>query len=236
MAIKETTPGQALPSISEHSRGLDALLLIGIAAALVVTWQASLWTPLKILVVFFHEASHALTAIVTGGSVERMEIVPNQGGSVLSRGGNAFLIVTAGYLGSLLIGATLLVIAARSRLDRWIMGALAISIALLTLLFMRNLYGIAFGALGALLMLISAYFFSERVNDFLLRLIGLTSMIYVPLDIYSDTLARPHLHSDARILASLIGGTPQFWGLIWLALALLLIALALWLSFRPRRP
>ncbi len=211
---------------------LDAGLLLGIATLLAFTWNFAIWTPLKILVVFFHEGSHALAAILTGGSVLRMEIIPNQGGSVLSQGGNAFAIVTAGYLGSLVIGALLLVLASHSRADRWIMGLLALSMALLSVFFVRNLYGLSFGFGGAIAGLVSAYYFSDRINDFLLRLIGLTSMIYVPLDIFSDTLARPHLHSDARILAELVGGTTQMWGFMWLMLSVPIILVALWMSLR----
>ena len=213
---------------------IDAGLLIGIVSVLALSWNAAIWTPLKILVVFFHEASHALATILTGGSVLRMEIVPNQGGSVLSSGGSAFVIVTAGYLGSLLIGALLLILASHSRADRWIMGLLALAMALLTVLFVRNFYGLGFGLAGALAGLSCAYFLSERINDFLLRWIGLTSMIYVPLDIFSDTLARPHLHSDARILAELVGGSTQMWGFVWLALSVPIILVALWVSLKAK--
>jgi Peptidase M50B-like len=91
---------------------------------------------------------------------------------------------------------------------------------------------LGFDQAGALAGLSCAYFLSERTNDFLLRLFGLTSMIYVPLDIFSDTLARPHLHSDARILAELVGGTTQIWGFVWLALSVPIILMALWGSLR----
>ena len=214
---------------------LEVSLLIIIGTLLIFTWNAAFWTPLKILVVFFHEGSHALATVLTGGSVLRMEIVPNQGGSVLSQGGIAFVIVTAGYLGSLIIGALLLVLASHSRADRWIMGLLAVAMALLSEFFVRNLYGLGFGLGGALAGLISAYYFSNHINDFLLRLIGLTSMIYVPLDIFSDTLARPHLHSDARILADLVGGSTQMWGFVWLALSVPIILVALWGSLRSAK-
>jgi hypothetical protein len=233
-ATPTETTGQPIHHTPEHP-WLDAGLLLGITTLLAFTWNAAIWTPLKILVVFFHEGSHALAAILTGGSVLRMEIIPNQGGSVLSQGGSAFAIVTAGYLGSLVIGALLLVLASHSRADRWIMGLLALSMALLSVSFVRNLYGLGFGFGGAIAGLVSAYYFSDRVNDFLLRLIGLTSMIYVPLDIFSDTLARPHLHSDAKILADLVGGSTQMWGFLWLALSVPIILMTLWVSLKAKK-
>jgi len=243
---KQSTHQSIKPSVEPSNRALaeqpisaslwlDVGLLLLISTLLIFTWNAAIWTPLKILVVFFHEGSHALATILTGGSVLRMEIVPNQGGSVLSVGGNAFIIVTAGYLGSLIIGALLLVIASHSRADRVIMGMLALSMALLSVFFVRNLYGLSFGLAGALAGLASAYYLSDRINDFLLRLIGLTSMIYVPLDIFSDTLSRPHLHSDARILADLVGGTTQMWGFVWLVLSVPIIFGALWVSLKTAK-
>jgi hypothetical protein len=42
----------------------------------------------------------------------------------------------------------------------------------------------------------------------------------VPYAIFSDTIARAHLRSDARMLAEELGGTPTFWGLLWLAISL----------------
>jgi len=48
-------------------------------------------------------------------------------------------------------------------------------------------------------MILAARYLGEGLNDFLLRLIGLTSMVYVPHDIYSDTIAHSSMLSDARM-------------------------------------
>lgn len=219
--------------LAAPSRLRQGLNLLALSLVCLVLWPTVLMTPLKILVVFFHEGSHALATVLSGGEVIAMEIVPEQGGSVLSRGGSAVLIASSGYLGSLVIGGLLLVLAARVSFDRWIMAVLGLAMALLTVLYVRNLYGVAFGIGGAALAFSAARWLSHAANDLLLRLIGLTSMLYVPLDIFSDTLARSHLRSDASILAELLGGSSQFWGAIWLAIALLIIPVCVWLSLRP---
>jgi len=85
--------------------------------------------PLKILVVFLHEASHALAALLTGGSVDEMSLSILEGGHVISRGGNLFLIISAGYVGSLLLGAGLFVIALQTRADKVLVGLLGASAA-----------------------------------------------------------------------------------------------------------
>lgn len=224
-----------LPQATKASAWGEASILLLLALACVVFWNHPALTPLKVLVVFFHEGSHALATLLTGGSVIAMEIVAAQGGHVLSRGGWPFVIISAGYLGSLLWGAIILVLASRSTADRAIMAAVGLAMLALTVFFVRNSYGMAFGCIGAALALVSAKFLPAWWNDVALKFIGLVTMMYVPLDIFSDTLARSHLQSDARILAEYLGGPTMFWGVLWLIISVFCIALTLYLSLRPSR-
>lgn len=206
--------------------------LLMVAAALM--WLGgSAWTaPLEILVVFFHEASHALMTVVTGGKVMSMQVTVERGGEVLSAGGNRFLTLSAGYLGSLLIGASLLVAAMRSRHDRMILAAVALCMALATVLFMRNFFGFGYGIGMAVALLAIARFLPEQASDFSLRLIGVMSLLYVPRDIFSDTIQRSQLQSDARMLAQEFGGGTWLWGGLWLLLSLWICYLAVRWSLR----
>ena len=58
--------------------------LLALLILVFALWPTPFLAPLKTLVVFFHEASHALTAVATGGVVIEMEIDQNQGGHVRS--------------------------------------------------------------------------------------------------------------------------------------------------------
>lgn len=186
-------------------------------------WQTPAVVPLKILIVFFHEASHATATFVTGGEVVSLSVSPNQGGLVVSRGGSRFWTLTAGYLGSLLIGVSLLIGATRSRADRKIMALCGVMMLVIAGLYVREIFALAFVIGTGIAMLLSARFLGHNVNDLMLRVIGLTSMIYVPYDIFSDTITRSHLPSDARMLAQEFGGTPQIWGVLWIAISLIVI-------------
>jgi len=207
--------------------------LMVLIALIFALWPTPLVIPLKILTVFLHELSHALATLLTGGSVESLTIDPNQGGAVWSRGGNRFLILSAGYCGSLLIGVTLFVVAVRTRWDRLVLGLLGGVILLVTALYVRTVFAFGFGALTGAAMIAAVRFLGHGPNDLALRVIGLTSMIYVPFDIFSDTVLRSYLQSDARMLAEEFGGPTLFWGGAWLVISLITIGLCLVYGLGP---
>lgn len=205
-----------------------ALLLIAIFAL----WPTPAATPLKILVVFFHELAHAIATVLTGGEVIRLSVSADQGGMVLSRGGSRFLILTAGYLGSLLIGLALLLLALRTKLDRTVTIVCGATLILIALLYIRDPFAIAFAAATGLALMLAGWFLGHGPNDLILRVIGLSSIIYVPYDVLSDTILRSNLRSDARMLAEEFGGATVIWGGLWLTISLFTIFLALRIALR----
>jgi len=224
------------PAVGAAWSGSRTLLLAGVGVVLTLLWNTPVVWPLKILVVFFHELSHGLAAIATGGSVVRIEVVAAEGGVCLTRGGNAFLTLTAGYLGSLAWGAAALVVAARTRRDRELLLGLGAVIVVAALLWVRPLLSFGFGfhlVAGAALVACAAWL-PEIACDWLLRVFGLASCLYVVPDIYSDTIARSGQISDARLLAGLTGIPTVVWGALWILLALAVLAVTLRAAIRPR--
>lgn len=201
--------------------------LIAIIGVVFALWSTPVVLPLKILVVFLHELAHGLAAVLTGGEIEAISLSAQQGGHAITRGGNLFAILTAGYLGSLLLGVFLLLIALRTHADRLALGLFGAIMLIVTLLYIRDLFALVFCSVTGAAMLAAARFLSRPVNDFILRVIGLTSIIYVPYDIFSDTIARSNLRSDASMLADAFGGTTLFWGGLWLVLSLIVIGLCI---------
>ena len=203
-----------------------ALLLIFIAIGFL--WDTLFVYPLKIFVVFMHEVSHGLAAIATGGRILEIQINPQQGGHALTQGGSRFWTLTAGYLGSLLWGGIILLLAARTRFDKAIsiligFGMVAISIGFGESTF-TYLFGIGFGV--ALIAI--GFYLPEAVNDWVLRIIGVTSCLYAILDIKSDVLDRSSLRSDARMLSEETGIATEIWGVLWILIA---IALTIWFLY-----
>ena len=209
-------------------------LLVGIFVVVALLWDTVVVWPLRVLVVFFHEASHGLAAIATGGSIDSLRIMPDESGLATTRGGSAFVVYSAGYLGSLVFGAIVLLVAARTRLDRIAAAALGALLALLTILFVPfgNPFGFAFGLVAAALLLAIAKWLPEAVSDVALKVIGVTSCGYAVLDIYSDVIARPELKSDAAMLGDATGVPTMVWGVLWIAIAVVGAGAALWFAAR----
>lgn len=193
--------------------------LIAITALIFALWSTPVVVPLKILIVFLHELAHALTTLLTGGAVEEMSISASQGGHVISRGGSRFLILTAGYLGSLLIGVALLLAALRTRADRVVVALFGALMLVVALLYMRDIFALVFTLSTSVALLAMSRYLSNDINDMTLRIIGLSSLIYVPYDIFDDTISRSGMRSDAYMLAEEFGGPTLLWGGLWLGLS-----------------
>lgn len=215
----------------KRAGGLLALLVV-----VALLWNTWFVYPLKILVVFFHELSHGLMAVATGGSILRIELVAQQGGLCVTAGGIRFLVLSAGYLGSLVWGGVILVAAARTRHDKIITMGLGALLLFVTVVFIRPIigFGFGFGALFGLAMIVAGRLLPESVNDLVLKLVGLTSCLYAVLDIKSDIIDRSHLRSDARMLSELTLIPTVAWGVIWIAIAA--IAAVIFLVIASARP
>src|SRR3990172_11291032 len=129
------------------------LLPLAIAAAALVLWDTFLVYPFRLFVVLLHEISHGLAAVLTGGAIESMDLRFDEGGVCRTRGGWPLLILNAGYLGSLFWGATFLVLGERRTSSRSVIAAIGAFTLVVTLLYVRTLFGVVYGLLagGALL-------------------------------------------------------------------------------------
>jgi hypothetical protein len=217
--------------------GTQILALVALMVPLTLLWSTWVVWPLKILVVFFHELSHGLAAILTGGSIDHIEVVKEQGGLCVARGGNRFLTLSAGYLGSLIWGGLALLLSSRTRRDRWVTVTMSGLILLATVIWVRPIFSFGFGfhLLAGLAILLIGILLPESVNDIFLKVFGLASCLYVIPDIWSDTMARSYQRSDARMLAEMTHVPTVIWGGFWIIVALALAALFLAKSCRTRQ-
>lgn len=124
-------------SLTPSQRDLGLALIAFLAA--VILWQVQglyvITFPLRLFVTMIHELGHGTAALLTGGEFLRFEVSQHGAGLAYTRGGTRFLIIQAGYLGTALFGAALLVVANRSQAQRPIAIGLGLLIGTLALLF-----------------------------------------------------------------------------------------------------
>jgi hypothetical protein len=219
-----------VPLARSSSRGSDSVwrgLLLAAVAGVFVWFWGSLWVwPFKMLVVTFHELSHAAAAILSGGEVLSMGISPNEAGFTKTRGGIPWVILNAGYLGSLAWGAGLLYASKSPERARTTATLLAALLAFVTIWFMRPIFsfGTLFSGFVVLGLLVTGRLASGEAAAFSLRAIGVFSVLYAFFDIQSDVLHRgPTGTTDATMLADLTGVPAMAWGVGWLALGVVVL-------------
>ena len=214
---------------------LDGKLLFALAAAAVLGvlfWNSWPLYPLKLLVVLMHESGHAVATLLVGGSVDRIQISPDEGGVTFSRYPPSLLrsiiISSAGYVGSTVSGCVLLWVAARSKAGRWPLIALATWCALVAVLYVRDGFTLLFVGGCALALGLLARFGASLLRRGVLVFLAAFSCCYALYDIRDDLL---HLSSsggsDADALARVTFIPAIVWGVGWGLLSLVLVALTL---------
>ncbi len=217
-------------------------LLLANAALFALAWFLWDWKvmyPIKLLVVLMHESGHALATVLTGGSVESIQLDPQQAGVTWSRGGWRLAIIPAGYLGSTAMGLVIFYCSHLRSIGRYLMEAMGILIIVVLLWSVRDTFTIAFCALTAAAFLWIGLKDWPAVELPITRFIGITSTLYALIDIRDDLLhwTIPQYHSvagstgksDAQAMAELIPLPAIFWGGLW---ALVSVVALLWVLSR----
>jgi hypothetical protein len=208
------------------------LLLIAVYVGVVFLWETQWVYPLKLIVVMLHEISHGIAALLTGGRVLEIQVSQAEGGHCVTQGGNGPLIYSAGYLGSLAFGVSLLLLATRLRAEQPVaalLGVLLIGVAVALIPWEANRFGKTFGILtGGLLVVLSLM--PSIWSATAVRIVAVTSCLYAIVDIKSDVLDRPGVDSDAVRLAAVTDVSATIWGALWIVVSLAVTSGAFWLA------
>jgi len=199
--------------VKKPPRRLVLPLALGVVAVLL--WDTFVAYPFRLFVVLLHEISHGLAAVLTGGRIVSIGLGFAEGGVCVTRGGSRFLVLNAGYLGSLLWGATFLVLGEKRRRARSVIGAIGAFTLVVTLVYVRTLFGLVYGSLAAVALIVVAARLKPVVSEVLLAALGVMSCLYAVWDVASDVLLRSHPDSDASALAALTGIPAVLWGAVW---------------------
>lgn len=190
--------------------------IIFLSAALVVEIPI-ISLPLKWFESYFHEISHGIAALLTGGSIINIQLFPNGAGLCTTRGGSRLLISFFGYAGAVFWGVAIYYVAAMHQRIAQLFSALILILLLTTLIFwIRDL--LSFSIMSVLLMIIVLKFKLENLQYFqmLLQLIGCSVLL--------NSLKSPWYLIDGRSLgdgaslAQLTGMPEILWVCLWFIL------------------
>jgi hypothetical protein len=175
-----------------------------------------------------------LAALLTGGYIEKIEIDSRIGGVCYTRGGLSFIVASAGYLGSIILGGIILVNASKSRGIKISGFAIALVILSVTILYIRNTFGFIFGLFFGITLAILTKYAPEVVLEYLLKFIGIVSCFYVLIDIKEDLLTLQYKGSDSDFIASITGISALFWAILWIVISIISFYLFLRKSLKTR--
>ncbi|HZA50404.1 MAG TPA: M50 family metallopeptidase [Myxococcaceae bacterium] len=224
---------------------LDFTRVVALVAALslgAIFWDSPVLWPLKLLVVMMHESGHALATLFVGGRVDRVLLSANEAGACLSWvPDGAFpkiAVYSAGYVGSALAGAGMMLATFRFQLRRWVLGAACVWLAVMGVLYAGDLFTIAFCFGTAAVLALGAKFLPNDAVDVLNLFIAAFSALYVVFDLRDDLWrAGTRAVSDAALLAELTWIPAFGWAVLWSLFSLAILAFAAWQSVqRGRRP
>lgn len=203
-------------------------------AAIIVDFIPFVRQPFLWVETFFHEISHGLMAILTGGKVVSLTLNYDGSGLCVSQGGISFLISFFGYFGSAAWGLLVYLVAdnMKQRSAHIVMGFLIATLILVLVLWVHNTS--TFIILAVMIALFSASFkFSDtKALKSLLQFIG----IFVLLDAIRSplTLIDGRDQGDGARLADLTFIPELIWVSVWMLAGLSMLFLIYHLS-RKRR-
>lgn len=179
------------------------------------------------LVIAFHEFGHAFTAILTGGKVKSISLDPNEGGVTHLSGGISAITLPAGYLGSSLIGAVLIVCGFNINASKIVSIGLG-ACFLLTLWWGKRDWLTVLTVLLAVAFLVGCWFINHaEALRFVVLFIGVMSSLYSIWDIGDDLIFRKVNSSDASVFAERYGGSSRCWGVIWSVISVCFMAVGI---------
>jgi hypothetical protein len=207
-----------------------------ILVAVIVLWNTIIIKPLRLFTVFLHELGHAFMAFIFGYGIQSFKVNLNESGHTLvqSKGWfSSFMIANGGYLGSLLFALLILYIK-RTAFKKMILGAIAILLLVVSFKFSGLSFTLLYSVMFAVFVILLYMMQNEKVNDWVIDIIGISSVAYAIYDTFVDTILlqinlKLHLIqgwnvqqpvTDAVYLSQLTGIPAIVWGIIWLSIAL----------------
>lgn len=239
---------ESLPGQLSTPQTLKLIGWAGLLTFLMLTVPGLSWLnyPCRLLLTIVHELGHGLAAILTGGEFKSFVIYANGGGLAYTAGGWRLVVIPAGYLGTALFGAGLIMLGRNyqgSRLALAIIGGglmvLSLRYAIPSILIAGQLVGSILatiaGIIFGIILLSAALKAKPSVLIFLLHFIAIQAALTAFFDLthligLSAQLINTQ-QTDAQSMAELTYIPAIVWAVLWAILTVLLIGGAIWLTW-----
>ncbi len=212
---------------------LQAILIVSavITMILVVNLVPVLWRPFDMFYTMIHEVGHILAAGLTNGHIVEISLVAGGGGFARTRGGDNALINIAGYLGTALFSATLMILSSLPDFAPYTLTLIGSFSILVVLLYgvrspLVTLIGLGFGSIFIGVAWLTPVLISIFLLNFLALQGGVATirhLISLSRNIDGD--------DDASQMADLAGCTPRLWAALWLFCAVGMLGFAFWFTW-----
>ena len=190
-----------------------------LVAAIILRQIPIVSIPLNWLESYFHEISHGLVALLTGGEILRIQLFANGAGLCTTRGGVSFLISFFGYAGATLWGWLIFKLANSHQRTAQIFSGLMIVLLLASVVFWaRDLLTIIIIASLAFMFVMTIKMSRLYYLQLLLKFFGLSILLN---SLFSPTyLFDGRDLGDGAALAAMTMVPELVWVLLWCALAI----------------
>jgi len=187
-----------------NQKGLWILVATGLLAT--ILWNTDLLLPLKLLIVLVHEIWHGLISLLCGAQLDGIEISTEESGETLITGLNSvwgfILAVSAGYIGSTLVGSLLLIRGLSGQFERISLSIFAVLLGYMCFLFTKTGGLASYTGLGWTIVLIVISLVNRNIARYTLIVTGTLFIWYCIYDMFDFT--GDIQNTDAGILASFL--------------------------------
>ncbi len=210
---------------------INTIFLLELLLALLIKAIPVIDQPLDWFQTFFHELSHGLAALISGGRIASIQIALDASGLCTTLGGQPALILFAGYAGSALWG-TLIYLSVSARHAKAIALSLALLVLLVGLLWARD-WITPWILLTIIALFLLAYRYGNRTWTY--RFIA-----FVGIYVLIESLRAPFYLIDGQAigdgseLAELTHLPEIFWIAVWATLSLGLLIMLYRRGSKPK--
>ncbi|TFK25624.1 hypothetical protein FA15DRAFT_617404 [Coprinopsis marcescibilis] len=195
-------------------------VIIAMAVVIFGFWNVpvvrNLINPLKLFTIGWHEMCHITAAILTGGRILKITIDPHVGGATIVEGGVPWFTLTAGYVGSTLLGGAFLLAGWNTLVAKILSFVLGVGL-IIPLVLVRDKLTIVL-TLGYEGMVVGFWFIDHgQALRWLCLFIGVMNILFVIWDVADDRFFHKTNDSDATqfsLLFPKIGA--HVWATFWI--------------------